>query len=72
MSGSVFTDPFAALDEAWFMAYLRREPYAIVRDKKGHYRVQIAAATKLRENIICEISSRTSRKPWTKKGGRGV
>ena len=70
MAGSVFTDPFAALDEAEFMAGVQRKPMAVLRDKKGFYRIQVAATTRRRERIICEISSRNCRGTRSKESGR--
>ena len=70
MKRSVFTDPVAALEEADFMAGVKRQPYAVVRDKQGFYRVQVAATTRRRERIICEISSRNCRATRSKESGR--
>lgn len=70
MARSVFTDPIAAIEDADYLAGVKRQSMAVLRDKKGLYRIQVAATTRRRERIVCEISSRNCRGTRSQEGRR--
>lgn len=71
MSGSTFDDPFAALDEAAYIADVYSRPAYIRRLVTGQYRV-LTTTKKIDRRIVCVINSTSRRVARPSKIRRGV